>query len=411
MKVNRNRRKTKQNNQGFSLIELIIAVTILAIIVVPLSRSFVTAARTNFKSKQSMEATTAGQNLIEILKTEDIKEFSKDTVSATAIAGVTDPEGNPYYIYEKHYDSSNMVGLAINNHEYEAKVTIDPTAYLDAVGLGEDALKASSKYNSIPMAQLANMNTATSAFYVMERGDDLRGLISLDMDAYDSEDDAVKAEYIQKFKREITLKITYDDSSHETVVLCTLKYIDGRDESNVYTAYVEHEIYRNSLLADGTRPQLTNLFVCYVPLFYTTEQASTQKETIIIENEKRLPVRTYLVKQDLDIAGKDFSSYKSTYQMDAKVKESQVADPNGKAGISLMTNMNYSKAENRILLTYMNGPVIESNPDKILCLKDGSLVDEKSSTVIYDIKVEVYKNGEMAKGGEPLVVLTGTTAK
>ena len=62
-------------------------------------------------------------------------------------------------------------------------------------------------------------------------------------------------------------------------------------------------------------------------------------------------------------------------------------------------------------MTYMNGPVIESNPDKILCLKDGSLVDEKSSTVIYDIKVEVYKNGEMAKGGEPLVVLTGTTAK
>lgn len=42
------------NNEGFSLIELLIAIVILAIIVVPLLHSFVTSARTNAKSRNTM---------------------------------------------------------------------------------------------------------------------------------------------------------------------------------------------------------------------------------------------------------------------------------------------------------------------------------------------------------------------
>ena len=42
------------NNEGFSLIELLIAIVILSIIVVPLLHSFVTSARTNAKSRNTM---------------------------------------------------------------------------------------------------------------------------------------------------------------------------------------------------------------------------------------------------------------------------------------------------------------------------------------------------------------------
>ena len=45
------------NNEGFSLIELLIAIVILSIIVVPLLHSFVTSARTNAKSRNTMHAT------------------------------------------------------------------------------------------------------------------------------------------------------------------------------------------------------------------------------------------------------------------------------------------------------------------------------------------------------------------
>ena len=43
----KHRKKRQLNNEGFSLVELLIAIVILSIIVVPLLHSFVTSARTN----------------------------------------------------------------------------------------------------------------------------------------------------------------------------------------------------------------------------------------------------------------------------------------------------------------------------------------------------------------------------
>lgn len=402
----------KKNNQGFSLIELMIAVTLLALIVVPLSRSFVTAAKTNFKAKRTMEATTAGQNLLESLKTWDMEAFVADAGIKTPIAGVADSDGNPYFIYEKYVPASDIPGLGALRNSYEAIVKVDPSAYLDMVSLEEDVLKASSDYNSIPMAQLANMSPATSAYYVMEPGADLSAAISLDMDSFDSEEEDIKEAYLSAIKRELTFKIEKDAATGETVVKCSIKYIDGRDESNCYTPCVDHEIYRNRPLPDGTRAQLGNLFVCFVPLYYTTEKASVAKETIVVENQERLPVKLFLVQQELDIAGKDFSSFESTYQVNAQVCESYADDPVSATGVSMLTNMYKDKARNRIVLSYKNGTSAMAGDMAAgaMHLIDGSLKDEKSSTVIYDVEVKVYKDGESGSG-EPLVVLKGTTSK
>ena len=62
---------------GFSLVELLIAVTILAIIVIPLLHMFVTSTRINVKSRQMLRATTVAQDIMEGLKAytlEDVQE-------------------------------------------------------------------------------------------------------------------------------------------------------------------------------------------------------------------------------------------------------------------------------------------------------------------------------------------------
>ena len=53
------------NNEGFSLVELLIAIVILSIIVVPLLHSFVTSARTNAKSRNTMHATAIAEDVME----------------------------------------------------------------------------------------------------------------------------------------------------------------------------------------------------------------------------------------------------------------------------------------------------------------------------------------------------------
>lgn len=62
-------------NAGFSLVELLIAVIILAIIVVPLLHGFVTSARMNGKARQTQRAITVAQDLMEGLKAYDIEEL------------------------------------------------------------------------------------------------------------------------------------------------------------------------------------------------------------------------------------------------------------------------------------------------------------------------------------------------
>lgn len=64
----------KAANAGFSLVELLIAVTILAIIVIPLLHMFVTSTRINVKSRQTLRATTVAQDIMEGLKAYNLDE-------------------------------------------------------------------------------------------------------------------------------------------------------------------------------------------------------------------------------------------------------------------------------------------------------------------------------------------------
>ena len=69
-----NTKRGKAANAGFSLVELLIAVTILAIIVIPLLHMFVTSTRINVKSRQTLRATTVAQDIMEGLKAYNLDE-------------------------------------------------------------------------------------------------------------------------------------------------------------------------------------------------------------------------------------------------------------------------------------------------------------------------------------------------
>lgn len=62
-------------NAGFSLLELLIAVTILAIITIPMLHMFVTSARINGKSRITLRATVLAQDMVEGLKAYHIDEI------------------------------------------------------------------------------------------------------------------------------------------------------------------------------------------------------------------------------------------------------------------------------------------------------------------------------------------------
>ncbi len=66
---------SKKDNRGFSLIELLIAITILSIVVAVLYRSFVVSARVNAKAKVQHQATSLAQDIMEACKSVDMDEL------------------------------------------------------------------------------------------------------------------------------------------------------------------------------------------------------------------------------------------------------------------------------------------------------------------------------------------------
>lgn len=65
----------KKNNKGLSLIELIVAIAILAVVVLPLLTAFVVSLKTNAKAKEKLRATEIAHNMMEGMEALSVKEI------------------------------------------------------------------------------------------------------------------------------------------------------------------------------------------------------------------------------------------------------------------------------------------------------------------------------------------------
>lgn len=104
------RKKEKSNNKGFGLIEVLVAVAIMAIVTLPLANSFVTSADVNQKSEVKLAAITVAENTMERAKALDLSEY---TIS----------DDGKYYIKDDQ--------VIENGKTFNVRTTIDPTKYSD----------------------------------------------------------------------------------------------------------------------------------------------------------------------------------------------------------------------------------------------------------------------------------------
>ena len=84
-------KKEKKNNLGFSLLEILLAVVLLAIVVTPLIQTIYTSMALNKKSRIQMGATDLGQSMIEYFESQtypDIKDLLEDTGNTVSIAAI-----------------------------------------------------------------------------------------------------------------------------------------------------------------------------------------------------------------------------------------------------------------------------------------------------------------------------------
>jgi len=440
----------KKNNTGFTLLEVLVAVIILAVISVPLLRSFATAAQTNRKSKIEEKCTTAAENIVESFRDVDVEEL----IAKYNIDDETKVEyDDSTEVYTFTIKDQDLIGSKMPNGYY-ATVTLDPRYYENANDLNLASIESVSGENSaiytmyqfIPAdaeeaSHLASYHCeedvkAYREFW--ERNKKARNVASYEL-LGDTEQEAL-SNLRQLLKREIRFEVKHtgdallgeslegepegeeSEGSVETVELVTvdmtitysLEGMDGKyfpPSDNVYVCK------KTSLFDNKSKKKpLRNVYLFYYPRYLAGKQASSGKDKIVIENKNNIDFNFYLVAME----GADNPEHKATYLANGgcnlDVIESNPDVATNPSHVTLRTNMNsgapYSAKDTRtgigdvkMTLKYKTSEtdtkLTGNNAAKFLNagnLDGKSLDKDNTQKRIYKLIVDIYDDIEVAEG-------------
>ena len=154
-------RLLKESKEGFSLIEVIVAVAILAIVALPILFYFTDAAVHSAKGKNEQEANMAAQSVIEEL--DSVEDFGgiEDYLDKVSGSGWTVKNKAPEPIDLSDPSDATKVkttlekaGVDVDGHTYNANITIDYSAYPALVGSDGKVLQHYNTYDNPHFAEL-----------------------------------------------------------------------------------------------------------------------------------------------------------------------------------------------------------------------------------------------------------------
>ena len=151
----------KESKEGFSLIEVIVAVAILAIVALPILFYFTDAAVHSAKGKNEQEANMAAQSVIEEL--DSVEDFGgiEDYLDKGVGSGWTVKNKAPEPLdlsdpsdATKVQTTLEKAGIDVDGHTYNANITIDYGAYPALTGSDGKVLQHYNVYDNPHFAEL-----------------------------------------------------------------------------------------------------------------------------------------------------------------------------------------------------------------------------------------------------------------
>lgn len=207
-------------NAGFSLVELLIAVTILAIIVIPLLHMFVTSSKINVKSRQMLRATTVAQDIMEGLKAYNLEEVRAQFAPPEGVSPSTYYyPSNGFYVLNtnliqggvreivelgpdatgKEIYYFGIENLKMQGGEYDALIKLDASTY------GENSVEGANNLGATPGAG-AHDKEFNGAFYAEISGVSETGGGSSETDSSFHEDKGLNKDILKDVKLQVETK-------------------------------------------------------------------------------------------------------------------------------------------------------------------------------------------------------------
>lgn len=464
------RNKTRKLNKdaGFSLLELLIAVVILAIIVIPLLNLFLSSNKLNIRSRQTLRATTAAQDIMEGLKAYNLEEIK---------AQFTDPASGFYVIDSRLIKGGvaeetalevapglyvfSMKELNMQGSKFDAKIEVDGRGYMTGT------LTHDNEFNDAALADARSIDKNNGTFVEAEKyrqaalkgafkNSDMETAIKSRMTAPDLDSAYTNLQDATYFKNLTTL---FDRVSRTiTIDLSVSSEVDkdGRPKVDMEVTQVYTFVYKNAggtdvsvsvmgdsgslIMVDGlscgsitqTKDDKVNVNLFYYPLY-----GASTPDKIIINNTSGVPVNLLIAKQRHekedpsnpgmpDLSDPEYYSdpqlmaAEQTYRAEIEINDAHFdADT-----FSLKTNLGL----NLVGQKYMAGGSIElpaqfsvtgKNLNQLnIYTLDGvrsplgkAGTPGEATELIYDVEVSVYEEGAAASGfpdDQRMVVIGGS---
>lgn len=412
----------KMDDKGFSLVELLIAVCILGIIVVPLLNSFLSSYRMNARSRQTLRATTLAQNEMEIFEKESIEDLcsldefvynsSTNPTGYQVTAPTTDADGGRY-----SFKREGIINDESGRAMFDVYVELDPLRS----GSGDRYYDENSA-EVLTMNTISNLDTGT---YV-QKIQTISNPVDEDSNAYQYfYNNQLGTWPLSLFETDTVRVITLDISQYEnggaTYTRAKVTYDYSLNNATImaagHTSYqpVDQVIFDNTQQLDdaGNPIELKSVYLFFAPRF-----DAVNPDKIVIKNEAGLPVDIYVVRQELLQAGatdiSQIDPVPQTYYPEFEIHDKLVG---GKTAATYHTNLNIDQTAapglgNKVGLSFVDtGVAVSPSYGRTEIIEMTGLVSldalEKKDR-IYEMTVKVYETGADVTTATPLVTLTGT---
>lgn len=417
----KNNSNEKSNNAGLSLVELLVAITILAIIIVPLLHTFVSSANTNGKAQTIMRATVTAENIMEEFKDKSMESLStKYGVSANA-AGVYTFDFDPTQLSEYGTDL------------YTAQVILDPN--------DSDPHDSYVSYNQVSVTDVDAITADNSAVYAIYPTYD--NTIYDNFAARSTAAHGTDPSYLlkdasyfeQHLDRNITVNIIKGSMSTDSegkpvqlvriTLVITYTYNENATVKALFSSDINYSESKELFDNSSSKKPLTGIYLMYPPRYKACTQAINPKTDIIqIKNLGNVETNLSIIREKIEGTSGD-SAYLNQYLIHGAsitvFEENVWAGVNytsdTKASIKLRTNLMETHLGTGVstlkcTLEYRNNSrskyTVNNLAAEILSVRtaDGKAMDGKAiHKRIYKMKISIYKNGDITK---PIATLDGT---
>ena len=438
--------KGKLNNRGMSLVEIIVAIAILSVAVIPLMYAFVNSMRNNARGRELQQTTVLAYTIIENCKADTMEEVEDNLSSGNFLFGVsslqTFQNGDTYYLQNVPLENQKYdVAITFTPHEiasqtsYSILRTTGMNSYMDAM------LHVNTPDNTTdPLATPTTMETMDADAYLMALEDITAGIklasedyianhlpAGIGLNAVDLSTGEIEDSFESggtnagNFSLKRDALITIDESSGEETVTVMFTYsyevMNGYKYDFVYD-YIDpstgtlvtgtkelvyspsssvvsytYEIFSNS----SSGASLENIYMLYYPAYPQVTGLSLYpfgvdsngfSEHISINNN--LPdgreVNLYLVKQINPTYGTDALGVAKllTLENSYAVKVSATS-PNG-----AVTNLYHNLWNN---LGDATATPVDKSASWFSGVTQKSMVEKDNKELMYDFVVQIYRAG------------------